>query len=155
MLTQEVKGLEAKLARKHKLEEVTVDSIKSFMDKDAPPKWMNSMCASLIDYRESHDLNTGETLPKAAWGLIAGNTQTYAGRIGTFTLGRGAGHKQGLKARIGGKVKTKKTTSPLAKVIAERRKTFFNDTSRGRFKFVKCGDVVYSITKSGIPCSNI
>ena len=65
-LTERVKELEAKLAEKDDFEEATTENIKKFLEKEGLPKWMTSLCGSVIEYLDSNDDTKGDTLARQA-----------------------------------------------------------------------------------------
>ena len=66
-LTQRVKELEAKLAEKDEFEEATPKNIKKFLEKEGLPKWMTSLCGSVIEYLDSNENSKGDALARQAW----------------------------------------------------------------------------------------
>ena len=153
-LTQRVKELEAKLAEKDEFEEATTENIKKFLEKEGLPKWMTSLCGSVIEYLDSNENSKGDALARQAWGLIRESQHTYSSRYGSFIGGR----KNGPRASPGtgiGQPKNKKSGIPVAKIVAEGGKTFYEDTAGGRFKVVKLDDVVYYMTKGKSLCCDI
>ena len=153
-LTQRVKEPEAKLAQNDDFEEATTKNIKNFMEKEGLPKWMTSLCGSVIEYLDSDENSKGDVVARQALGLIRESPQTYSSRYGLFIGWRNKGPRASQGSGIGQPGK-KNSGILLAKVVAEGGKTFYEDTAGGRFKFVKADDVVYYVTKGDSLCYDI
>ena len=65
-LTQRVKEMEARLAEKDDFEEATTENIKKFLEKEGLPKWMTSLCGSVIEYLDSNENLKGDILARQA-----------------------------------------------------------------------------------------
>ena len=117
-LTQRVKEREAQLAEKHDFEEARTENIKKFLEREGLPKWMTSLCGSVIEYMDSNENSKGAVLARQASGLIRVSQQTFSSRCGSF-IGK---RKNGPRAPSGpgiGQPKKKKSGIPLAKIAAK------------------------------------
>ena len=152
--TQRVKEPEARLAEKDDFEETRMENVKKFLEKEGLPKWMTSLCGSVIEYLDSNENSKGDALARLAWGLIRESQQTYSRRCGSFIGGRNKGPRASPRSGIG-QPKSKNSGIPLAKIVGEGGKTFYEDTTGGRFKFVKADDVVYYVTQGDNLCYDI
>ena len=130
------------------------ENIKKFLEREGLPKWMTSLCGSVIECLDSNENSKGDVLARQAWGLIRESQQTYSSRYGSFIGGRKNGPRASPRSGLG-QPKNKKSGIPLAKIVAEGGKTFYEDTAGGRLKFVKVDDVVYYVTKGDSLCYDI
>ena len=74
-LAQRVKELAARLAEKDDFEEATTENVKKFLEKEGLPKWMTSLCGSVIEYLDSNENSKGDVLARQAWRLIRESQQ--------------------------------------------------------------------------------
>ena len=80
MLTRRNGELEANFAGKDEMEQISVEDITTFLEKEPIPKWMTTLCCLVVQFPESKDDTKGDTLTNHASGLFCKSQQTYVGK---------------------------------------------------------------------------